>query len=125
MGSTELYWVVQRNSKTGALITFRSFPDYADALKHKTELEAIADTRNRVSVVAIETLPPVNLHGESMNVRKGAASARQLTQPVRALSRACRRCPIYNLAGVNDQQAIGKNPDLQPGNGFTRQPEEP
>jgi hypothetical protein len=51
--------VVQRSALTGALITFLSFADYADALRHKAELEAIADPlgRTNVVVVAIESLP--------------------------------------------------------------------
>jgi hypothetical protein len=51
--------VVQRNTQTGALITFLSFAEYADALRHKAELEAIADPlgRTNVVVVAIESLP--------------------------------------------------------------------
>ena len=34
-----LYWVVQRDAKTGTLITFRSFEDYDDAERHKANLE--------------------------------------------------------------------------------------
>jgi hypothetical protein len=52
-----LHWLVQRNALTGVLITFASFADYADAMKHKAELEAIADPLGRTSVVAIESLP--------------------------------------------------------------------
>jgi hypothetical protein len=52
-----LHWVVQRNDQTGALITFVSFADYADALRHKAELEAIVDPLGRTNVVAIESLP--------------------------------------------------------------------
>ena len=50
-----LHWVVQRNAQTGALITFVSFADYADALRHKVELDEIAD--GNASTVTIETLP--------------------------------------------------------------------
>jgi hypothetical protein len=51
--------VVQRSALTGALITFISFADYADALRHQAELEAIVDPlgRTNVVVVAIESLP--------------------------------------------------------------------
>ena len=52
-----LHWVIQRDTQTGALITFKSFADYADAERHKAELEAIADTLDRTNVVAIESLP--------------------------------------------------------------------
>ena len=52
-----LHWVIQRNDQTGALITFKSFADYADAEGHKAELEAIADPLDRTNVVAIESLP--------------------------------------------------------------------
>jgi hypothetical protein len=51
------HWVVQRNARTGALITYRSFADYADALRHKAELEVTADPLlNHVSVLGIESL---------------------------------------------------------------------
>jgi hypothetical protein len=56
-GSAVVHWVVQRNGQTGVLITFRSFSDYADAERHKAELEAIADPLGRTNVVAIESLP--------------------------------------------------------------------
>ena len=53
-----LHWVVQRNAQTSDLITFRSFADYADALRHKAELEVTADPLlNHVSVLGIESLP--------------------------------------------------------------------
>ena len=55
--SLVLHWVVQRNAQTGALITFRSFSDYTDALRHKTELETIADPLDRVTLPAIESFP--------------------------------------------------------------------
>lgn len=51
-----LNWVVQRNALTGALITFVSFANYADAVRHKADLEAIADPLDRTSTVAIESL---------------------------------------------------------------------
>ena len=54
---TILHWVVQRNVISGALITFKSFADYADAERHKAKLEAIADPLGRTNVVAIESLP--------------------------------------------------------------------
>ena len=38
MGSGLLHWVAQRDAKTGALITFASFVDYADAERHRAEL---------------------------------------------------------------------------------------
>ena len=50
-----LYWVVQRNAHTGALITFLSFADYADALRHKVELDEIAE--GNLSQATIEALP--------------------------------------------------------------------
>jgi hypothetical protein len=56
-GPAILHWVVQRNAKTAALITFTSFAGYADALKHKAELEAIRDPFGRTNIVAIESLP--------------------------------------------------------------------
>jgi hypothetical protein len=61
MGLTILHWVVQRNAQTGAPITFKSFADYADALRHKAELEAIVDPLGRKNVVAIESLPMAQL----------------------------------------------------------------
>ena len=51
-----LHWVVQRNVQTGDLITYRSFTDYADALKRKVELEE-SDPIDRVTVLAVESLP--------------------------------------------------------------------
>ena len=57
LGPAILHWVVQRNAKTAALITFTSFADYADALRHKAELEAIGDRFGRTNIVAIEGLP--------------------------------------------------------------------
>jgi hypothetical protein len=50
-----LHWVVQRNDQTGALITFVSFADYADAERHQAELEAIAEPLGGTNV-AIESL---------------------------------------------------------------------
>jgi hypothetical protein len=50
-----LYWVVQRDARTGALITFRSFADYGDAAKHKAELEEAAASDS--STISIETIP--------------------------------------------------------------------
>ena len=52
-----LHWVVQRCAQTGAAITIKSFADYADAERHKAELEVIADPLDRTHVVAIESLP--------------------------------------------------------------------
>jgi hypothetical protein len=52
-----LYWVVQRRAKTGALMTFRSFADYADAERHKAELEDLGDPDEQTIEVTIETLP--------------------------------------------------------------------
>ena len=57
VGPVAFRWVVQRNTQTGALITFKSFAEYADAERHKAELEAIADPLGRTNVVAIESLP--------------------------------------------------------------------
>jgi hypothetical protein len=56
MRSEILYWVVQRNAQTGTLITYRSFTDYAEAVKHKTTLEE-ADPIDHGSVLAIESFP--------------------------------------------------------------------
>jgi hypothetical protein len=47
--------VVQRSDQTGTLITFVSFADYADAERHKAQLEAIS--LDYTSVVVIESLP--------------------------------------------------------------------
>jgi hypothetical protein len=52
-----LYWVVQRRAKTGALMTFRSFAGYADAERHKAELEDLGDLDEQTIEVTIETLP--------------------------------------------------------------------
>jgi hypothetical protein len=52
-----VYWVVQRDAQTGALITFKSFARYAAAEKHKAQLEAIADPLDRMSMPAIDILP--------------------------------------------------------------------
>ena len=49
--------MVQRNAQTGVLITFLSFEDYANAERHKFELEAIAHPLGHTNVVAIESLP--------------------------------------------------------------------
>ena len=49
-----LYWVVQRDAKTGALITFRSFKDYGDAERHKANLEEAPDSHT--STITIETI---------------------------------------------------------------------
>ena len=49
--------MVQRDAQTAVLITFVSFEDYADAERHKAELEAIVDPVGRTNVVAIESLP--------------------------------------------------------------------
>lgn len=70
-----LHWVVQRSAQTGVLITFLSFDDYANAERHKDQLEAIADPLGHTNVVAIETLPIGELPKIQTN---GAASARQL-----------------------------------------------
>jgi hypothetical protein len=67
-----VHWVVQRDTQTGALITFLSFADYADALRHKAELEAIADPLGRANVVevAIESLPSAEFP-KTQNKRSG------------------------------------------------------
>lgn len=49
-----LHWVVQRSAQTGAPITFRSFADFADALRHKAELER--DEDGHICETTIETL---------------------------------------------------------------------
>ena len=53
--SVVLHWVVQRDAKTGALITFRSFADYSDAERHRAELEKALGSNT--STVKIEALP--------------------------------------------------------------------
>jgi hypothetical protein len=55
MEAAMFHWVVQRGTQTGTLITFKSFADYADALRHKVELETISDPS--MTLVAIESLP--------------------------------------------------------------------
>jgi hypothetical protein len=57
LSSGAFHWVVQRNAGTGELITFLSFSDCADALRHKAELHMCGDPLDRVSVLAIESLP--------------------------------------------------------------------
>ena len=47
-----LFWVVQRDAKTGTLITFRSFADYADAKRHKAALEEAPGSD--ISTITIE-----------------------------------------------------------------------
>ena len=66
-----LHWVVQRNNQTGALITFKSFADYANAVRHKAELEAIADPLGRTNVVAVESLASAESPKSSQNKRGG------------------------------------------------------
>jgi hypothetical protein len=60
MGSLVLHWVVQREARTGALITFTSFVDYPNAERHMAELlEIVAhddQTDDQTIVVTIETL---------------------------------------------------------------------
>ena len=60
MGSLVLHWVVQREARTGDLITFTSFVDYSNAERHMAELlEIIApddQTDDQTIVVTIETL---------------------------------------------------------------------
>ena len=56
-GSLIVYWVVPRDTQTGALITFKSLTHYAAAERHKAQLEAIADPLDRVSMPAIDILP--------------------------------------------------------------------
>ena len=57
MGTIVLHWVVQRDDKTGDLITFKSFADCMDAKRRRAELEAFADPLGRTNVVAVESLP--------------------------------------------------------------------
>jgi hypothetical protein len=56
MGSLVLHWVVQRDAKTGALITFASFVDYPNAERHRAELLEIVAPDDQTIVVTIETL---------------------------------------------------------------------
>jgi len=56
MVSSVLFWVVQRNSESGAAITFRSFEDYPDAERHKAELEETRVPDEKTSKVIIEAL---------------------------------------------------------------------
>ena len=52
-----LHWVVQRDAKTGVLITFVCFAAYKDAERRKAELDAVVDPLDYTVVVAIESLP--------------------------------------------------------------------
>jgi hypothetical protein len=54
VGQLVLYWVVQREARTGAFITFRSFADYADAARHKANLKNTLG--DKTSAVTIETI---------------------------------------------------------------------
>jgi hypothetical protein len=56
VGSLVLHWVVQRDAKTGALITFTSFVDYPDAERHRAKLLEIVAHDDQTIVVTIETL---------------------------------------------------------------------
>ena len=56
MRSGLLHWVAQRDAKTGALITFASFVDYADAERHRAELLKIVAPEDQTIEVTIETL---------------------------------------------------------------------
>jgi hypothetical protein len=56
MGSLVLHWVVQREARTGALITFTSFLDYPNAERHMAELLEIVASDDQTIVVTIETL---------------------------------------------------------------------
>ena len=49
-----LYWVVQRNARTGTLMTFRSFTDYADAERHKAKLEDLGDPNEKIIEVILK-----------------------------------------------------------------------
>jgi len=51
-----LHWVVQREARTGALITFTSFLDYPNAERHMAELLEIVAQDDQTIVVTIETL---------------------------------------------------------------------
>jgi hypothetical protein len=55
MESVVLHWVIQSNAQTRALLTFASFADYADAERHKAQLERFSS--NQTSVVEIVSLP--------------------------------------------------------------------
>ena len=57
MGPAILHWVVQRDAKTGVLITFVCFANYEDAKRREAELEAVGDHLDHTAVVAIESLP--------------------------------------------------------------------
>ena len=57
MASVFLYWVVQRDAKTGELLTFKSFADYQDAERHKAQLEEVGAADEQMIELSIETLP--------------------------------------------------------------------
>jgi hypothetical protein len=90
MGSAYLHWVVQRDARTGAPITFSSFADYQSALRHKAELEAIGDPFGRSNIVPSRAFPPVNFQNEAKDW-DGAASARQ---PEREMENPLRSLPL-------------------------------
>jgi hypothetical protein len=72
MGSAVLFWVLQRNAQTDTLITYRPFDDYAEALKHKAELDATAQLPNHTIIVTIEALPVGEV---PKSIRRSAAKA--------------------------------------------------
>jgi hypothetical protein len=52
MGSVVLHWVVQREARTGALITFTSFAGYPNAERHRVELlEIVAPDDQTIDVM--------------------------------------------------------------------------
>ena len=53
-GEQQVYWVVQRNRKTGTVITFASFANPADAFHHKAKLEAVTDPDATLEKIIIE-----------------------------------------------------------------------
>jgi hypothetical protein len=54
--SLVLHWVVQREARNGALITFTSFVDHPNAERHMAELLEIVAPDDQTVVVTIETL---------------------------------------------------------------------
>jgi hypothetical protein len=56
VGSLVHHWVVQREARTGDLITFTSFVDYPNAERHMAELLEIVAHDDQTVVVTIETL---------------------------------------------------------------------
>ena len=72
-----VHWVVQRNAKTAALTTFKSFTDYSSAEAHKAQLENRGDTREVGIEVTIETLPVGEFPGLGQHPGTGTGRSAQ------------------------------------------------